>query len=138
MLVEHLTLLLIDDSPDDREFYRYWLDQDPHHTYTFLEAETGEEGLVLSRQHDVDGILLDYRLPNLDGLEVLDILVKEKGAQACAIIMLTGSSEAVAAGEVLEHGAQVCLDKDRLTADSFCREVVQAITRYRQQRGLKR
>ena len=45
------TLLIVDDSSEDREFYRRYLLRDSDHTYTILEATLGQQGLDLWHQH---------------------------------------------------------------------------------------
>ena len=54
------TVLIVDDSPEDRETYRRYLLQNPKYHYTILEAESGVEGLELCQRLKPDGILLDF------------------------------------------------------------------------------
>lgn len=62
------TVLLVDDCLEDRETYRRYLLADSEYNYTIWEAQSGEEGLELCRRLQPDGVLLDYLLPDLDGL----------------------------------------------------------------------
>lgn len=71
MTLTHCTVLVVDDSPEDRELYRRFLLKDKACYYTLLEAATGREGLALWQRHRPDVVLLDYRLPDCDGLEFL-------------------------------------------------------------------
>ncbi len=72
MTMSQLQLLLIDDSPSRglREVYRVLLDSITESKYCLMEAASGEAGLALYRAQSPDCILLDYYLPDLDGLEV--------------------------------------------------------------------
>jgi len=82
-----IRLLIVDDSPEDRELYHRLLAQDSEHAYQFLDAETGEEGLQKALGEAPDCLLLDYRLPDVDGLEFLTRLLAEtldKGRQKIA------------------------------------------------------
>ncbi len=107
-------LLIIDDSPEDRELYRRLLAQDREHAYELLEAETGEEGLALARERSLDCLLLDYRLPDVDGLEFLSRLLAEK---LVAVIVLTGQGNEAVAVEAMKSGAQDYLLKGGVTRD---------------------
>ena len=76
---ESLRILIVDDSPEDRELYRRLLGSSPDQKYEVLESETGQEGLVTCREEQPDCVLLDYQLPDLDGLEFLAELGEEDG-----------------------------------------------------------
>ena len=83
-------VLIIEDSPEDREFYRWRIAQGREQDYLFWETGSGEEGLRLCREVAPDCVLLDYQLPDLNGLEFLDRLQAKGDAARIAIIMLTG------------------------------------------------
>jgi len=60
-------ILLIEDEPQMQRFLRIILQG---HGYRFIEAQTGQEGLVQAATRSPDIILLDLGLPDIDGLEV--------------------------------------------------------------------
>ena len=60
-------ILLIEDEPQMRRFLRITLET---HGYRFVEAATGQEGLMQATTRNPDVVLLDLGLPDLDGLEV--------------------------------------------------------------------
>jgi two-component system response regulator AtoC len=70
--------------------------------YAILEAGTAEEALQ-QRKEGPDLVLLDYRLPDADGLEVLK-RIKEADADTL-VIMLTAFASVDAAVETMKHGA---------------------------------
>ncbi|HEV2844393.1 MAG TPA: response regulator, partial [Thermoanaerobaculia bacterium] len=117
-------ILIVDDSPEDRALYRRLLAQDQEHTYEFLEAETGEEGLRTAREERPDCLLLDYRLPDLDGLEFLDQLPREK---LIPVIVLTGQGNEAVAVEAMKRGAQDYLLKGAVSRDRLQHAVRNAI-----------
>src|SRR5436305_1609068 len=108
-----IRLLIVDDSPEDRELYRRLLVQDREHAYELLEAETGEEGLALARELKPDCLLLDYRLPDVDGLELLSSLAEMQ----VPVIVLTGQGNEAVAVEAMKSGAQDYLLKGSVTRD---------------------
>lgn len=68
-------VLIVDDEPDIRLLIRVNL---VAAGYEVLEAENGREALDLVEGEEPDLVLLDLRLPGLDGWEVLEQL-KERG-----------------------------------------------------------
>ncbi len=73
-------------------------------------ASTGHEGLKIVHEADPDVVLLDMRMPDMDGLSVLKKL-REDGIEV-PIAMLTTSSEERDLVESLRNGAQGYLLKD--------------------------
>ncbi|HEY2294591.1 MAG TPA: response regulator [Thermoanaerobaculia bacterium] len=119
-----IRLLIVDDSPEDRELYRRLLAQDREHAYELLEAETGEEGLAMARERSPDCLLLDYRLPDVDGLEFLTRLPAEA---LVPVIVLTGQGSEAVAVEAMKSGAQDYLLKGSVTPDRLQHAVQNAI-----------
>ena len=60
-------ILVIEDEPQMQRFLRIVLQGQG---YNFIEAQTGQEGLVQAATRSPDIILLDLGLPDIDGLEV--------------------------------------------------------------------
>ncbi len=90
------SVLIIDDDPSLREAYTVLLN-DEFHVHT---AATGEEGLACLHREDIDLLLLDLRLPAMDGLEVLR-RVKALDARV-AVIVITARDEARLAVEAFK------------------------------------
>ncbi|MFN6518631.1 MAG: PAS domain-containing protein [Nostoc sp. CreGUA01] len=134
-MAQPLTILIIDDSPEDRQVYRRYLLQDQEHSYTILEAELGEQALTLCQQLQPDGILLDFLLPDMDGLEFLAELQQQSKAIMPAVIMLTGYGNESIAVQAMKSGVQDYLIKGQTTAERLRSTVYSAIknTQLRQQ-----
>lgn len=105
-------ILLVEDDIVDRMACRRALAQDPSYEFVLSEAETGREGLQLAHEQKPDCVLLDYHLPDLDGLEFLTELKNDVGEITVPVMMLTGSDNASVAVEALKRGAQDYLVKD--------------------------
>lgn len=103
-------VLIVDDSPEDRVIYRRRLSRGPEH-YEFREAEYADEALALYRSFRPHCILLDYQLPDVDGLELLTALLREDPNHDVAILMLTGQGNESVAVRALKAGAEDYLVK---------------------------
>ncbi len=119
-------ILIVDDSPEDRQVYQRLL-RESSQQYTISETEMGEEGLELCQTEHPDCILLDYNLPDLDGLEFLTELEKLSGGGQIAVVMLTGEGNETVAVEAMKKGAQDYLVKGDLSSSSLYRAVSNAI-----------
>ena len=70
MLEPQIELLLVDDDEVDRELVCRLLNT----AHIVREAATAGEALAMAEIHPPDCVLLDYRLPDIDGLQLLPIL----------------------------------------------------------------
>ncbi len=131
------TILLIDDSPEDRAAYRRYLQRDRHHAYDVLEADSAASGLEHCQGEVLpDVILLDYRLPDMDGLAFLNVLVQQRGTLGVPVLMLTGQGSEAIATQAMKNGAQDYLVKGTLTADLLCKTVAGAMEQFQLQQRL--
>ncbi|WP_066426458.1 PAS domain-containing protein [Anabaena sp. 4-3] len=137
-MAQPLTLLIIDDSPEDREVYRRYLQQDQEHCYTIIEQESGEEALALCQQFPPDGILLDFLLPDLDGLEFLAELQKSVKEAMPAVVMLTGYGNEELAVQAMKSGVHDYLVKGQTTAERLRSTLISAITKAQLSAELRR
>ena len=99
-------ILIVDDEPDIREQISRWF---PKEEYLLDEATTGEEALEKVKQVDFSVILLDLKLPQMDGLSVLKQLRKDY-PDTCVII-LTAYGDAESTKKALQAGAFDFFDK---------------------------
>ena len=100
------TLLIVDDDEGMRDTLTAILRRD----YQVVTAPSGEAGLeVLARAH-VDLMLLDVRLPKMNGLEVLKH-VKEQHSAVEAIV-ISAVSEVETAVQAIKQGAYHFITKD--------------------------
>lgn len=132
MAIQHTQnpiLCLIDDNPEDRANIRRYLLQDTNYHYHILEAETGEMGIELCRRMRPDCILLDYNLPDMNGLEVLTPLADVDGNMPYPVIVLTDQGNETIAQQTMQRGAQDYLVKSEMTAGNLLRAIHNAIER---------
>lgn len=122
------TLLIVDDSPEDRELYRRYLLHDQECSYTILETSLGQEGLNLWQQHHPDAMLLDYCLPDLDGMEILARLRSLIQQPCLPVVIITGRGSEAIALQAIKAGAQDYLIKEVITPESLRLSVSKTIT----------
>lgn len=80
-------ILIVDDHANFRFLIREWLrDAFPYHG--ILEAKSGEEAVVLASRERIDVILMDIRLPEMNGIEATR-RIKEIKPQV-PIVMVSG------------------------------------------------
>ena len=121
-----LHILVIDDSPEDRLVLRTALEGA---NFTVSEAANGAEGLKAYHQSSPDCIILDYELPDMEGLIVLEKLIPDPTAPLASVVMLTGTGDDAIATLALKKGAQDYLNKSRLLPDDLRRVVHNALDR---------
>ena len=107
-----IRILLVEDDLVDRMACRRALAQDADYKFLLSEAETGREGLQLIHTEKPDCILLDYHLPDMNGLEFLAELKNDLEDIPMPVMMLTGTDNASVAVEAMKRGAQDYLVKD--------------------------
>ncbi len=84
------TILAIDDDPAARDLLQRLLSKEGYHA---IVAANGEEGLRLARAHSPKAILLDVRMPDLDGWEVLTQLKSEPELADIPVVMVSIEDE---------------------------------------------
>lgn len=84
----HGRIVLIDDNANDVAVTRRFLER---RGYDVVPAHTGEEGLRLAAQVIPDAIVVDYRMPVMDGFEVTRRVKSSELLQTIPVLMLTGA-----------------------------------------------
>ncbi len=119
------TILIIDDEPVIRLVCRLVLEEQD---YAVDVCTTGKEGLERVRQGQYDVILLDFKLPDMDGMEILRIIQKERPGEY--IIVMTAYSTVENAVAAMKAGAFDYLAKP-FTDDELLLTVAKAIEKKR-------
>lgn len=134
---ETTTILVIDDSPIDREIYARLLARSSIRDYVLLEAESGDEAIDLLAEEEVDCILLDFNLEGEDGLEVLDRL-RAAWATEIPVVMLTGAGSEKIAVETMKRGCSDYILKGDANAERLPQAVENAIEKVTLRREIER
>ena len=121
------TLLIVEDLPANREVYRQCLTDDLSCDYDLLEAASVAEGLELCRTRSIDAILLDYLLPDGDGLGFLEVLSAQSQTSRPPVVMMTGYGNESIAVRAMKLGAADYLVKSKFTPELLCSTMQGAI-----------
>lgn len=124
------TLLIVDDCEIDREVFRSYLSEDDKTSYEIIEVEEASAGLDLCNKVQCDLILLDFRLPDMTGLEFLQYS-RQRGDLLPPVIMMTGEGCESIAVQAIKQGAENYLPKQDLEAETFIQAVREAIGQQR-------
>jgi len=107
-----VSILLIDDEPLNRQLLRDYLAKEG---WTLAFAESGEEGLLLSKKLRPKVICLDILMPGMDGWSVLSALKRDPELRDIPVVILSMTNDkqlgyALGASEFLEKP----IERDRL------------------------
>jgi len=124
-------VLTIDDEKPVRASFRYFLED---HGYRILEAKNGREGLEVFEHNHIDLILVDLRMPEVDGLDVLAKIVSTSPNTPVIVVSGTGVIDDVVEAlhlgawdyllkpildmNVLRHAVEKSLDRSRLLKEN--------------------
>ncbi|CAD5924885.1 Sensory/regulatory protein RpfC [Planktothrix tepida] len=128
------TILTVDDSAEDREIFCRYLYKETICYYQILEAELVSEALEICDRTLPDLILLDYLLPDDNGLVFLQEWQKRYRNSVVPVILLTGEGNETIATEAIKYGAYDYWVKGKLSSS----EIRQKTLFLLQQLSLKR
>lgn len=102
------TLLIVEDELETANLLETYFQAQG---YQVLTAASGEEALSMAQAHAIDLILLDIRLPDLDGFEVFRQLRAHRRTREIPVIFLTEKRERESRLTGLEMGAHDYISK---------------------------
>jgi len=109
-------ILIIDDDPMDRDLYRHCLRQSPGCNSNLKEAGSVAAGVEKAMASRPDCILLDFNLPDMDGIEAIRRIGGELGELPSAVIMLTAFGGEELAVRAMKAGAMDYLAEGKFGA----------------------
>ena len=103
-------VLIVDDNPDVRYLTRLTIESDECEVVG--EATNGAEALAVVEELAPDAVVIDLRMPIMDGLEATRIL--RYRFPDLRIIVMSGSDDPSTVKEISAAGADAAVDKDKL------------------------
>ena len=82
-------ILIVEDNEKNRRLLRKVLQVSG---YRVAEVETGRDAVVAAREQAPDLILLDYQLPDIDGIEVFRLIRADPAIKHMPIVAVTASA----------------------------------------------
>jgi two-component system, cell cycle response regulator DivK len=120
-------VLVVEDDSKSRKLVRDLL---TFKGYEIIEAETGEEGVGLAQERRPSLILMDIRLPGIDGIQALGRLRADLSTRQIPVLAMTASVMSGDRQRVLDAGFDAFQSKPIKTKD-FVAAVEQLLERYR-------
>lgn len=111
--LDMLRILLVDDEEVLRSILRNNLQSTDKFVCT--ECESGEDAIGLMNRLHFDVIILDYKMPGISGLNVLQMMCEQKNETP--VLMLTAAGSENIAVEAMKLGAYDYMRKDQLDLD---------------------
>jgi two-component system response regulator AtoC len=100
MLPERKQVLIVDDEPNLRKILSAQLSRDG---YEVMTAEDGEQGLALLKEHHIDLVITDLKMPKVDGMTLLRKALELE--PELPVVLITAHGTIDTAVEALKSGA---------------------------------
>ncbi|MFH1941754.1 MAG: response regulator [bacterium] len=97
-----IKVLVVDDEEEVRNIFSRTLDS---FGYQVLTAKDGKEAITTCHHETPDIVLLDIKMPDMDGIETLRRIREIDPQEKSAVIMLTGHGDINTAREAMKLGA---------------------------------
>lgn len=104
--MKDFNILIIDDEPTQIRSLKSFLER---RKYTVSSANSGIDGIKIVKKNNIDLVITDFRMPEMNGLEVVKELIKIN--PEIPIVVVTAFSETKDAVQVMKEGAFDYLSK---------------------------
>lgn len=137
----YVKVLIIDDLLHDIQYITRQLKSKrvheiAHTEYDIQSTITGRDGLTQAQAFQPDCILLNYSLPDMNGLEFIDSLVEIRGELNVPIVMLTGQDDEQIAISAMKRGVHDYLIKGNFNAGQLTWTISSALEKAKLQEAL--
>jgi CheY-like chemotaxis protein/DNA-binding XRE family transcriptional regulator len=120
------TVLVVDDSKEDRALYKNWLGKAARKKYHIIEADNAHAGYGAFVKYRPDCIVLDFKMYGSDGFQLLAEM-KRDHARLPPIIFVTGIHSEVLKESAERQGVHAYLDKKSVTKERFNEAIERAL-----------
>lgn len=130
---QKINLLSVEDSDNDFKTLKNYLKTCDN--IALKRAASIEESINLLKPGDFDLILLDFRLPDGDAFNLLNKMESE--AIEVPAVVITGQGDEIIASQTIQAGAFDYLPKDKMTAQSLSRTIMNTLEKAQLKRQVK-
>ena len=96
--------------------------------FAVTEAENGKTGLAQALAGHPDVVVTDVRMPELDGLQMVEQLRKDEWGKQVPVIILSTDESTASINQALSSGVTVYLSKTTLSPDQLAEQIQQALS----------
>ena len=107
----NMKIVIADDSRTARFLIRQYLEMAGFFQADFIEVETGREALDHLKENAVDLVITDYKMPEMDGLDLLRRVKASPKLHDLPVLVITSFANQAKIDELLENGAFAVLQK---------------------------
>lgn len=126
---KEIRILCVEDTEDDFEIISHTLEKTLKEKYLLKWASTAKKGLTLLETHEFDIMLLDYNLPDMNGIEMMKAMRYE--GVTIPIILLTGQGDEMVAVNAMKEGAADYITKsDIVGKDTLANAIVHIVAMF--------
>ena len=106
-----MKIVIADDSRTARFLIRQYLEMAGFYQADFTEVESGREALDYIKENAVDLVITDYKMPEMDGLDLLRRVKASPKLHDLPVLVITSFANQAKIDELLENGAFAVLQK---------------------------
>jgi DNA-binding NarL/FixJ family response regulator len=121
----NIKILFLEDNDDDYSLAQHSLKKNMTLAITVERASNWQTGFTLVQNNNFDVLILDYMLPDRNGLEIIELLKKEN--INIPIIMLTGAGDEKIAVEAMKEGVADYITKDELSTRKLSESIKKVV-----------
>ncbi len=118
------TVLVVDDDKLARESLTAALEE---RGLAVMHAEDGKKGLDLALEKRPNLVIVDVRMPVMDGHEMLQRLREDEWGKNVPAVILSSDESTDSINQALQAGVTVYLSKSTTTADDLAQQVITAL-----------
>ena len=123
-----LNILIVEDNQADTEMIRIYLEESKMR-HKLFSAESLMEAFLLLSEHTIDLVLLDFGLPDSNGLNTLNSYLKR--FSTVPVIVMTGLKDQRKGTESVRAGAQDYLVKGEFNSKQLVKVIRYSLERFR-------
>ncbi len=138
ILKKKFVILILDDCHEDLQTYQRFLERDRTNSYEIHPAYHAREALQFCETQWPDLIVLDFLLPDLNGIQFIDALEAiANGKPLPSILVMTGQGDEEVAVTFMKKGVQDYLIKNKVTETNFQQSVQHILDKVQLRRSLE-